>query len=168
MCSSINPDAIEPGSQPAGLNLLPEKKRIDFLEFHPQIISQQPDLDTTIDFNPTSDFDFGLDSYSSLSFPDEASSTAPTANNTSYLQYSDCLSFDHSTPLFPQTLSSSNSSLNTRPSKPSPSCPSLTLSHAPSELQPSIPGSSLMPLPRLSHLKCPYCPRLCLNGNRLR
>lgn len=99
LCPKINPDATGPGRfGPAGLNFWPEKKRIDFVEFSPQISFQQPDLGLTIDFNLTSDFDFGLEGYSSLSFRDEPWNTAPTVYKTSSLEDSYRLSSDGSTP----------------------------------------------------------------------
>lgn len=168
LCSSTNLDAIEPESEAAGPNPLPEKKEIDSLKCHSQSSFQTPDLGSTIDFNPTSDFDIGLNSYSSLSFSDGTNSTAPTTYNTFHSQHFDSFSFNGSTLLRPQTLPSSNSSLVTSSSKPSSSCPPLTLSSPPKELQPSTSQLPQMPLPRLSYLKCLYCPRLMPSEAQLR
>jgi hypothetical protein len=168
LCPSINPDAIEPGRNAASLNIMPEEKRVDSLDVQQHCYSQQPELDSFIDFSHTSDFTFGFDSYSSISFPDEASNIAPYIDINSYLQGLDSFPSSRSNPLFPQTSSTSDSGLVSRPSEPGASCSPVATDHLPSEPERSVPGISHMPLPRLSHLKCPHCPRLWLDKYLLR
>ncbi|KAF7503172.1 hypothetical protein GJ744_004242 [Endocarpon pusillum] len=166
--SSISPDTIEPRGEPTSLNLTPGKKKVDPLESHPHYISQQTVLDSFADSYPKTDFDFGLDSYAFPSSPDKVNSTAPYADIVSDLQHSNPSWSNCSTPLYPQGLSSPSSSLSPRPSEPGASYAPLTLSQPPNELQSSVSASSQMLLPRLSHLKCPQCPRLVVDEAYLR
>lgn len=165
--SNISPDAAESRGEPTSLKCTPEKRRADPLEFNSNCISQQPFSDSSLGSYPKDDIDFGINGYISSSFPDKLNNTAPYANNASYLQHSNSSWVNCSLPLFPQALPSFSSSLLSRPSEPSTSFAPLTLSHPPNELHSSVSTSSQILLPRLSHLKCPHCPRLLSDKSQL-
>ncbi len=165
--SNISPDAVEPRVESTHLNLAPETERAESLEYHPHCTPQQPVLDSHVELYPTSDFDFGLDSYTFPSFPDKMSNTAPESDNTTCYQHSISSWFKCSAPSSSQALSSFSSGLLPRPSESGTSCAPLALSQPPNELQSSVSTSSQMLLPPLSRLQCPHCPCLLLDRSQL-